>query len=71
VLERDAVAAEPAAGGAGDGERPRVIPAPPKPPPTDAADRDRRTPPGQRDLVVASVIRCPPRTSAPPHRARQ
>jgi hypothetical protein len=49
---------------------PRVVPVSPKAPPPNAVARDRRPPPGQRELVVASLIRCPPRTSAPPHRAR-
>jgi hypothetical protein len=49
---------------------PRVVPAPPKAPPPDPVAPDRRTPPGQRELVVASLIRCPPRTSAPLRRAR-
>ena len=40
---------------------PRVVPASPKaPPPADPVARDARKPRSQRELVVASLVRCPP-----------
>ena len=40
---------------------PRVVPAPPKAPPPPPVRREARGPGGQRDLVAASLVRCPPR----------
>ena len=47
---------------------PRVVPVPPKGPAPDPVAPDAPKPLSQRELVAASLVRCPPRDGDPPRR---